>query len=69
MFSTFNADSAGNKNAVLEYPVKQGTGNGRWSKNGTEYTFHFLNTQSCIFTLANNTFQLKTGTTCPAMGL
>lgn len=70
MFSTFNVDKAGagTKNKVLEYPAKQGTNSGEWSKKNAEYTFHFTG-GSCIFVLNSNTFQLKNNTTCPEMGL
>jgi len=55
MFSQFSDDKAGNKNDVLEYPLKAGTETGKWSVDGTGkvYTFHY-SSGSCAFTLANN---------------
>jgi len=54
IFSKFSNDKQGNANRVLEYPLKAGSGNGQWSKDGTTYTFHYFGGSSCDFTLEEN---------------
>ena len=54
IFTTFSADKKGKKNPVLEYPLKNGTTPGYWSKANEIYTFHYYDSGKCDFNLSSN---------------
>ena len=59
----FNRFDDANGSLVLEYPMKAGTSNGKWSRSGTVYTFYHIEGE-CDFNLTKNRL---TGE-CPVFG-